>query len=190
MNNNNNNNNNNNSSNLKRQYSFVGLDNKLEQTGLMFAHYETVHETLQSIVAKNREVSQLEMLLSKSMGNYMIGLPSDQQNHHSQQNQHQNQHGEETAQSELLRKCGVHMSEALHRMSMTRANLSDRLTVDAIDKLKQLEEDNRIVEAKQHHRLNSEIDYQLARRDHEYYALIHHIMSHYISYFETALTTL
>lgn len=164
------------------------LDNKLEQTGLMFAHYETARDTIKELIDKNKEMSQMEMALSKSLNSYMRGvqLPTSAVNSVSEEPSSPTTF----SQPESLKKCGVHISEALSRLSMTRANLGERLAVDVVGQLKVLEEDNEIVEAKAKHRLNAEIDYQLAKRDHDYYSVLNTMMSHYISYFETALTTL
>jgi hypothetical protein len=92
--------------------------------------------------------------------------------------------------SNSLRRCLLHLGDTMRMLGVMRKNMTDKVTNDFLNQLKVLEDDNQITEAKMEQRLNSEIDYQLAKRNIVYHQLVNSFIQNYTSYFETASTTM
>lgn len=150
----------------------VSVDVKLKQCSDAFKQYNDNKSIMEDFVAKNNDVSEAEKNLSKSLIAFGNSIhPPDNRTF-------------------ALKTCAGHLGQTMHNLSVMRSKMDDRILNDFCKKLTDLETDDNIKEAKANNVLHEELEYQLAKRNNEYYASLHTLTEIYATYFETALTTM
>jgi hypothetical protein len=154
-------------------YQQLTLDGKLKQCSEAFIHYKDMSTALQNFVTKNNEAAEAEDKLSQMLSQYATQSlnPPDTRSH-------------------AVRTCATQLGDTLHKLSVMRTKMDERLASDICSRLATHESDNQIQEAKINHKIHEEIDYQIAKRNNEYYGDLLTITEIYSTYFETALTTM